>query len=441
MSDQRYAVWHPFTGMPHLEEMTPEAVRARFSFMTRGEGSWVYDQQGKAFLNLLNAASSLGLGRPDILAAITAQYERLSFHPLFAQGHEQAERLASRLLARSPLPDGLVFYATDGTGTVETALKLARLYFMATGQPDRTQFISLEGAYHGTSYGALSVTQMGMDPLFQPMVPGCHAVPFPNTFRPPAGVASEEVSAWAIGQLEAKLAEIGPNRVAGILLEPIQGVKGCRPLPAAYIEAVCAMTQRYGILLIADEVTTGLGRTGEWFATESWPTPPDMICLAKGLTAGYFPLGATLVAPRLFQPLASMGFPHGTTAAGHPVGCATALAVLDLLEREDLVEGAARQGARLLAALQEAIGQHLRVGEIRGRGMMLGIEFVEDRATMRPPGADLSRAIRRLFAEAGLLVAYMDGITTLYPPLTLSDAEEQELTQRIIQAVNALPVA
>jgi len=436
MPEATYAVWHPFTAMPPYSALTPERLHTDLLFIERAQGAWVQDERGSWYLNLLNAINAVGFGRQSVLEAIERQYRQLTFHPLFAHGHRPAEALAARLLGHAPSSMRMVFFANDGSGAVETALKLARFYFMVQGRPERRHLISLEGAYHGVSYGALSVTHMDMHSLFAPVVPDCHAVPAPHPFRPPIQAPPDEVVAWCVSQLERKIDEIGADKVAAVVVEPVQGVRGCVVLPDDYFRQVRSLTRRHGILLIADEVSTGLGRTGQWFASAEWE--PDMIAVSKGLTSGYFPLGATLVSGLIYEAVQGMGFPHGSTTAGHPVGCAAAQAVIDIIEQESLVENAARVGAFLLDGLRTHLKAHPHVGDVRGRGMMLAVEFVQDRESKEPPNGDLRRRIMLALRAQGLLTAYFEGAVTLYPPLSLTQAEASELVGRFAAAAESL---
>lgn len=438
MSSTRYAVWHPFTAMPAAAELTSAWAHADLPFFTRGQGAWLEDEAGNRYFNVLSAANAIGLGREEVIEAVTAQYRKLSFHPIVAHGHSPAETLSDRLVRFAPPNMRMVFYANDGAGAVETALKLARQYFLVTGQPQRKQFISLNGSYHGNSYGALSVSMLGQMPLYQPILPGCRTVPAPNLYRPPIEGAPHEVARWCADQLETAILELGPDTVAAVVLEPIQGVNGCVVFPAEYFAQVRSITRKYGILVIADEVGTGLGRAGAWFASDLLPIEPDLITLSKGLGAGYFPIGATLVSDAIFNATAAMGFPHGWTSSGHPAGCAAALAVLDVVQQNGLVENAAALGSYLLTELRTRLGDHPHVGDVRGLGLMLGIEFVQDRQTKEKPSPELEKRIRAALKAEGILAYCFQGTVTLYPPLSITQAEAENLLERLCGVASRL---
>lgn len=348
-----YSTIHPFSYMPPFPGTSEEQFQRRNVCLVRGEGVWAYDVKDRRYLYATTAVPSVGLCNRVINDEITRQYETLHFASTCGQTHPLIERLSQRLLKAAGAPFGQVFYSNDGSGAVETAMRLARQYLISAGQPKRTKFISLEGNYHGTTFGSGSVTHLGIQEMFGPGLSGCYSAPTPNPYRLPMEGGLEQNIKFCLDMLEELIFEINPNEVAAVLLEPIQGVNGIVDIPKEYLQAVRHLTMKYGILLIMDEVATGIGRTGHWIYSHELGIQSDLLTLSKGLTGGYFPMGATLVSETLFG--GGGIFLHGSTQSGHPVGCAAALAVLDYLECNDLVENAKNQGAFILHALQHAL--------------------------------------------------------------------------------------
>jgi len=417
-----------------------EQFQHRNVCLTKGKGVWAGDGLDNWYFYATTAVPSVGLGNAEVIRRITRQYETLSFGSTCAQTHPLIEELSQRLLALTGEPFSQVFYSNDGSGAVETAMRLARQYYMAAGEKKRTKFVSLEGNYHGTTFGSGSVTHMGIRETFGPGLGDCFASPMPNLFRPPIDGSPEQVIRYCTDLLEELIFELTPDEVAAVLLEPIQGVFGIVPLPPPFVQAVREITAKYGILLIMDEVATGCGRTGKWVASHDLDVQPDFLTLSKGLTGGYFPMGATLIAEPIRERLYGQGgiFLHGSTQSGHPVGCAAALAVLDYIEEWDLIENAAVMGEHMLQSLRSALHHHRRVGDVRGKGMMLGIEFVEDRRTKEPVdfgfGEKLSAALKR----EGVLGNWFNGTLLLYPPITTTRPEADYLIDGVTKAVNSL---
>lgn len=439
MSDPPYAVWHPFSLMPYrADDLTAAAMDGQQVVAVQGRGAWVRDRDGRSYLNCFNAANVIGLGREEVADRVAEQLRRLSFQPLFAGGHPLAEDLALRLLQIAPPQFRMAFFSNDGSGAVETALKMARQYFVMIGEGQRRAFLGLSGAYHGSGYGALSLTDQGLHPLFEPMVPDCHTVPAPNVYRPPFPGTPAELARACADALEQQILALGPETVAAVIVEPVQGLGGIVPFPPEYFPLVREVTRRHGVLLIADEVTTGFGRLGAWFGGSRYAIDADIMAGAKGITSGYFPLGVTLATAQIYDAFAGGAFPHGWTCGGHPAGCAAGLAVLDVIAREDLVARAAATGDQLLAALRAALGNHPNVGDVRGVGMMIGVELVADRATKARLPAPEARLVVRALREAGLLVAYVEGVISLYPPLSITPAEADAIVERLIRGLEAL---
>jgi 4-aminobutyrate aminotransferase len=379
------------------EYLSPVLARYFERNWDHGEGHRLYDTDGKAYLDFATgiAVTVLGHRHPAVSAAIHAQTDRL-LHLMQGMGyHEPISRLAERLAGTLPDPLDTVFFGNSGAEAIEGALKLAR---RSSGRPT---IIAFEGAFHGRTFGALSVTTS--NPNYQhghgPLLPDVHLVPYPMAYRDFDG---DEAAAGAasLAAIERVLDEVGADRVAGILIEPELGEGGYVPAPANFLRLLRALCDRNGILLIADEIQSGYGRTGRMWCFEHAGVVPDVVCIAKSIANG-LPLAAIVSSGEL-QERWGLGA-HGTTFGGNPVSCAAAIAVLETIEREGLVANAAERGEQLLAGLRRISANDARVGDVRGLGMMLGVEFVRDRATREPDG-DLGNAVIARCADEGLLV-------------------------------------
>jgi 4-aminobutyrate aminotransferase len=364
---------------------------------SHGDGHRLYDTDGNAYLDFATgiAVTVLGHRHPAVSAAIHEQVDRL-LHLMQGMGyHGPISRLAQMLAASLPEPLDTVILGNSGAEAIEAALKLAR---RSSGRP---AIIGFEGAFHGRTFGALSVTtsnpnyQLG----HQPLLPDVHVLPFPNAYRHAGDEdAATAASLAAFDRLFA--GGVAPTDVAAVLIEPVLGEGGYVPAPAEFLRRLRALCDEHAILLIADEIQSGYGRTGRMWAFEHAGIVPDVVCIAKAIANG-LPLGA-LVARRELHERWGLGA-HGTTFGGNPVACAAAVAVLETIQRERLVENAAVRGEQLLAGLRRIAENDPRIGDVRGRGLMLGVEFVRDRATREPDG-ELANAIIARAADAGLLV-------------------------------------
>lgn len=437
--NQKHKVIHPFTFMPGYN-LDSENFNKTYTNLIRGTGSWVVDDKNKEYLYLTTAVPTVGLGNHYVIEAMEKQMKTLSFGSTCTQTHSLVNRLATKLTDKLGNDYSSVFFSNDGSGAVETAMKLAREYFIAKGTPKRTKFISLEGNYHGTTFGSGSVTQMGIKESFGPGLEGCLTAPAPNLYRPSIQGSEEEIIEHCVRCLENLIIQNDPDTISALLLEPVQGVFGVVPLPKRYIQEVRDMTKRYGILLIMDEVTTGIGRTGFWLASHELEVTPDFVAISKGLTGGYFPMGATLIIEEVASVLYGKGgiFLHGSTQSGHPTGCAAALAVLDIIESSDLIGNTKVLGQYIIEELNKAILQHPFVGDIRGKGLMMAIEFVKDKETKESIDYQTGERLSRFLHEEGILGNFFNGTLLLYPPLNLSYKEANYLINGLVKAIKKL---
>jgi len=386
----------------------------------KGEGHRLYDSEGKAYLDFANgiAVTSLGHAHPRVNAAIHAQVDEL-IHVCNGLGHlDPVTRLAEMLT--DELPDGLdtVYFGNSGAEVVDGAMKMAR---RATG---RTHIIAFSGGFHGRTYGATSITSSSLNYRsgYDPLVPDVHIAPFPNAYRDFGG-DEEAASAASLAYLERMFSErLQPSRTAAFIIEPVQGEGGYVPAPVSFLQGLRELATRHGILLVMDEVQSGYGRTGKMWAFEHAGIVPDVVLVAKAIANG-MPLAA-LVSPRELQERWGVGA-HGSTYGGNPVSCAAGIAVLEVMREEELVANAAARGAELTAGLQALAMEDRRIGDVRGPGLMIGVEMIKDPAA---PDVALGSALSVASAERGLLVLTCGAgnVVRWIPPLDVERAEIEE---------------
>ncbi|MEV0457160.1 aspartate aminotransferase family protein [Catellatospora methionotrophica] len=410
--------------------------------IVRGEGTYVWDSFGKRYLDGLAGLFTVnaGHGRAELAEAAAKQAHELAYFPLWSYAHPKAIELADRIAALTPGDLNRVFFTTGGSEAVESAWKLARSYFKKVGQPLRHKVVSRYLAYHGTSMGALSITGVpAFRAEFEPLVPGGIKVPNTNFYRAPEhGDDYEAFGVWAAEEIARAIEREGPETVAAVFLEPVQNAGGCFPAPPGYFQRVREICDRYGVLLVSDEVICSWGRLGEYFGAQYYGYQPDIITTAKGMTSGYSPLGAMIASDRLIGPFLADGqmFAHGVTFGGHPVSCAVGLANLDLFEREDLV-GHVRDNAPAFRATLEKLYDLPIVGDVRGEGYFYGIELVKDRTTRETFNAEESERLIRGFLSGALFEAGLycraddrgDPVIQLSPALTATQQQFDEIEQ------------
>jgi adenosylmethionine-8-amino-7-oxononanoate aminotransferase len=404
--------------------------------IVRGEGPYVWDQSGKRYLDGLSGlfTSQIGHGRTELAEAASKQASELAYFPVWSYAHPRAIDLAERIASLTPGDLNRVFFTTGGSEAVESAWKLARQYFRLTGQPYRTKVISRDVAYHGTTFGALSLTGIpDLKTPFEPLVPGAIKVPNTNFYR--ADEHGDDVVAfgrWAADEIERAIEREGADTVAAVYLEPLQNAGGCFPPPPGYFARVREICDRHGALLVSDEVICAFGRLGEYFGSTRYAYQPDIITVAKGLTSGYAPLGAMIASDRLVEPFlhGDASFTHGFTFAGHPVSCAVAIANLDVFERDGILDHVRATQNRFRAALDGLYDLPI-VGDVRGDGFFYGIELVKDQATKERFDDDESDALLRGFLAGALFDAGLicraddrgDPVVQLAPPLICGQTE------------------
>ena len=434
--------WSPFSRSSTLE-------RDGVIPITRGDGCRVFDIEGNSYLDchaglwLVN----VGYGRKEIADAISAQAHELAWFSSF-EGYTNipSTDLSERLVALLR-PEGMakVFFSSGGSDAIETALKIARMYWKLRGQAQRYKFIARQRAYHGVSFGALSATGMPANRnAFEPLVPGFRHAIAPDSYRHPMG-SEAEAAAFFANDLERVIVGEGPGSVAAVIAEPVQGAGGVIIPPQGYLQKVREICDAHGILLIVDEVITGFGRTGEWFGSRNWQLRPDIVVMAKGLTSGYLPLGATAVTDEIFEVFRHHepeggAFRHGNTYSGHPVACAAALANIEIIEREDLVGNAKRVGAHLLAKLKP-LEDHPMVGEVAGLGLLGRIQMTADKAARRSLPAHLligDRIAAEMRARRVIMRQLPYDVLSYSPPLCLTEAEADQIVGAFADSIDAV---
>jgi adenosylmethionine-8-amino-7-oxononanoate aminotransferase len=437
-----------------MSHVLHRSLSATFPVAASGRGVVLVDQAGKEYLDASGGAavSCLGHGHPEVVRAMHEQIDRLAYAHTSFFTTAVAEALADHLVAHAPPGFSHVYLVSGGSEAVEAALKLARQYFVETGQPQRRHLIGRRQSYHGNTLGALAVggnewRRRQFAPL---LIETAHVSPCYEYRGRRAGETAEQYSERLAQELEATIGHLGGENVIGFIAEPVVGATlGAVPATPGYFRRVREVCDRHGILLIADEVMCGMGRTGTLHALEQEGVVADLATIAKGLGGGYQPIGAVLAQERIVGALAkgSGFFQHGHTYIGHAVACAAALAVQQVIQRDRLLERVRRQGAGLRRRLDAAFGDHPHVGDIRGRGLFMGIELVAQRAAKRPfdPALRLHAKIKAEAMARGLLVYPMGGTidgrigdhVLLAPPFIVSDAELDAIVERLVAAVDA----
>ena len=419
--------------------------------IARAAGSYLYDEAGRRYLDGSGgpAAFSLGHGNAEVNAAIAAQLARVACAYRYLFTSEPLEELTRLLLSLCGSAYAHVLLSGSGSEAMESALKVALQYWDARGCAHKKHFIARERSYHGNTLGALSVS--GFSERRRPFEGSLLQVSFvsaANDYRGLGGLAGAALTQALAQELEERILAVGAERVAAFVFEPVVGAAGgVVPPPAGYARAVQAVCARHGVLLIADEVMCGAGRCGSWRALEADGVVPDIMAVGKGLAGGYIPLAATVVGREVGERiLAAHGaFLTGHTYSGHTTACAAALAVQRIIARESLVRRVHERGAALLAQLRTALAGFAEVGDVRGRGYLIGVEFVRDRATRAPLPAErgFSQTVGRHAFEDGLIVYPCAGnvggtagdTVIVAPPYNASDAELEELIERLARAI------
>ncbi|MDG2480255.1 MAG: aspartate aminotransferase family protein [Alphaproteobacteria bacterium] len=377
-----------------------------------GKGIHIYDQDGKRYIDASGGPATfcLGHGNEEVNQAIKEQLDRIAFGYRYHFRSDVAEELAEVISERAGGDLNHVIFTTGGSESVEGCLKLALQYHAARGEMSRRRFISRQRSWHGNTLGALSISgfEQRQAPYVGSLLDVSHLSPV-NTYRPPEGVAPENVGEYCANELEEEIQRVGAENVAAFIFEPLVGAAGgAVPAPDGYAQRIREICDRHGVLMIADEVMCGVGRCGTWRALEHDGVFPDLMPIAKGLGGGYQPLGACVYSEKVAEPIYAVhGMPiTGHTFTAHTAACAAGLAVQRIMDRENLVQKVADDGIYLRQRLEETLGQHTHIGDIRGRGFFQGIELVEDRETKEPfdPEARMFYRVLKTGFEKGLIV-------------------------------------
>ena len=445
--------------MTHLRNWNPGdpsrlfyQIRQRRPLLDRAEGIYLWDRDGKRYLDGCSGAmvSNIGHGNHRVLAAMREQMERAAFGYRLHFENEPAEKLATAIAGLCPPGHERVFFVSGGSEAVESCLKLARQYALARGEKSRWRVISRNPSYHGSTLGALAVT--GYRPLtdpFLPMMQRMPAIPAPRCYLDRDELDPQERGLRYAEMLREKILELGPESVLAFIMEPVGGAStGALVAPDSYYRRVREICDEFGVLLIYDEVMSGAGRTGHYLAAEHWGIKPDIVALAKGLAAGYAPLGAMIADdPIIDAVLDAGGFQHGYTYAGNPLACAAGLAVTRELLEQDLMGQANRVGALLADELRALMDDYPFIGDVRGKGLLLAFEVVADRDSMQPLPASLNVHSRlvELAYERGLIIysrRTREGLEgehfMVCPPLIITPEQVRDLIAILRESLDAL---
>ena len=426
-------------------------TRLRRPLVDRAEGIYLWTQDGRRFIDGSSGpvAVNLGYGNRNVLDAMQRQMAKTTFAYRLHFENEPAEELARNLAGRMPGDLDRIFFVSGGSEAVETCIKLARQWAVATGQPKRWKVISRMPSYHGGTLGALSVTGDALlTGHFEAQLRAMPTVPAPTAYRDRDNFSMEERGVRYADMLEEKILAEGPESVVAFIMEPIGGAAtNALVAPDSYYPRIREICDRYGILLIHDEVMSGVARTGRFLGGDHWNCTPDIISLSKGIGSGYVPLGAMAAPQRIVKPVLDMGgFAHGHTYAGNPLACAAGLAVLGEVDRLKLTENAATRGEDLLDGLRGLQRRFPFIGDVRGKGLITAIEFVADPVTMEnlPPEINIGQRVLDLAYERGLIVYFrrvkggvQGDCVMVAPPLIVTRDEVGEIVAILGDAIEA----
>lgn len=428
-ADDNRHFMHPFTDTRDLAEKGGARI------ITRAEGVYIHDSEGNRILDGMAGlwCVNLGYGRQELVDAAAEQMKELPYYNSFFQcTHPPAIELARVLSELAPGNFHHVFFTGSGSEANDTQIRLVRRYWALQGEPERMTIIARKNAYHGSTLGGASLG--GMSPMHEQMVlpvPGIEHIEQPYYFELGQGMPEDEFGLQQARLLEEKILEIGPEKVAAFIGEPVQGAGGVIIPPETYWPEIQRICDKYSILLIADEVITAFGRLGEWFASPRFGIRPDLITFAKGVTSGYLPLGGTLVGDRVAQTVIEKGgeFAHGYTYSGHPAACAVALETLRIMQREAIVERVREETAPYFGQRWGRLAEHPLIGEARSLGLVGAIEIVRDKVTRERFDKDLGAGTRcrDICVDNGIVMRAVGDTMIVSPPLVIEKAQIDEL--------------
>ncbi len=410
-----------------------------FPIITEGKGIKIKDIQGNEYIDCISGVwvVNVGHGREEIAQAAYEQMKKIAYVNVFGFTHQPAIDLATKLTSLAPGDLNHVYFGNSGSEAVETALKITRNYHYNRGNGKKVKLISRIGSYHGVTMGALSLNNAFYvsRAAFEPLLPGTLQVPGVNCYHCPFEKTYPECNTFCARHIEEIIKAEGADTVAGIIAEPISTANSGYVPPPEYWKTLRELCDKYDMLLIADEVINGYGRTGKWFAIEHFGVAPDMITSAKGITSGYAPLAAVYVNDKVYEAFAgdvSKNYHHGLTFAGNPMSCAVSLKNIEIMERENLVENARIQGDYLKKGLEKLMDHQLMIGEVRGLGLLLQVQIVKDRTThaIHAPDLDIGKVLNPILQKNGVLTRVWGSIQVA-PPLCITRAECDELIEAI----------
>ena len=419
------------------------AAQAGAKVWVRGEGPYLWDADGERYIDGLSGLwnVSAGHGRVELAEAAAKQMRELPFNSSYTGGANRPSIELAERLSEIVYPDVNTFFFTSGGGeSTDSNIKLARSYWKLKGRPEKTKVISRKWGYHGVTLAAMCAT--GIEsywPMFEPRIPGFRHIPSPDPYHYPMPADGSSQGVAAANELEAAILEEGPETVAMFIAEPVQGAGGVIVAQDDYFPRIREICDRYEVLMVSDEVITGFGRTGAMFGLEHYGVQPDLMQFAKSITSGYLPLGGIGMSDEVAATINDSGkvWMHAYTYSGHPVCCAVGLATLDLIERENLPAQAADKGARMLANLHEALDSHPHVGNVRGKGMMMGVEIVRDKGDKSwfAPDFNLGAKLTAALMARRLYTRVRSEVICIAPPLTTPDAVLDEFVEIVRDAI------
>lgn len=438
--------------MTHVFHRNPKQT---LEYAVRGEGIRLFDKEGRAYIDASGGAavSCLGHGHPDIIKAIKQQLDAVAYAHSSFFTTDACEDLATYLAEKAPGDLDYVYFVSGGSEAVEAALKLARQYFVEKGQTSRRHFIARRQSYHGNTLGALAIggNVWRREPFLPLLVPAHHVSPCYAYRDQREDETAEQYAQRLADELDAKIRELGPENVAAFVAETVVGATAGVLAPVGgYLKRIREVCDRHGVLLILDEVMSGMGRTGHLFACAEDGVVPDIVTIAKGLGAGYQPIGAMVASRRIYETIvAGSGFfQHGHTYMGHATACAAALAVQHVIERDGLLQNVLERGDQLRASLRRELGDHPNLGDVRGRGLFVGVEFVADRESKAAldPARRTHVLLKKKAMENGLMI-YPSGGTVngaqgdhvlLAPPFICTESDIEEIVAKFSATVKAV---
>lgn len=428
------AMEHCVFPLAPVEDVEKEGIRV----YTHGKGVRVTDVQGREYIDMMSSharANSLGYGNEEIADAVANQLKQMHYAGTVNNLAPATVQLAEKIAELTP--DGLekVVFVSGGSEAVESAIKIAKQYHLHSGKPRAHKIISRWNAYHGATMGALGATDwLGTRHVSEPGVPGYSFIPGPMRYRNPFGMEEEAYFSFCADYLEHQILHEGPDYVAAFIAEPIMQAHGVQTGSAEYFGRVREICDRYGVLLIVDEVITGFGRTGAWFASEHYGIKPDLMTMAKAMTAGYMPMGAVIARPELIDALPV--FRHVHTYSGHAGAAAAANAVIAINERERLIQKSSDMGEYMVDALHEYLDPHPIVGDVRGKGMWLAVDFTANKETKAPFDDDTVKEIVKRMYQYGVIASPIGTAFEMAPPLIASKADIDEAVRVAAQAIS-----